>query len=291
MPTPRNDETRDEFVNRCIPVVIEEGSAPDVATAQCQSIWDEAMENDKTYQMNKESHLDCCMKISAINEEERSVTAVISSSAVDRDREVLLAKGMDAERFQKNPIVLWAHDSHSPPIGKALWVKTKGQKITAKVQFATSEFAEEIWQMFKGKFLNAFSVGFIPHDGHQPTPKEVTKNPAWAEARFIITEWELLEFSAVPVPANPEALAQAVKSKSLTLSDKTKDLFPEILHEDNFEKHIDCEIEEIEEEIEIKLESLPEIELIPIVKLEPIEDDISSIVLEEIKKQKGVMYG
>lgn len=288
MPTPRNDETRDEFVNRCIPVVIEEGTPGGRATAQCQSIWDEAMENDKTYQMNKETHLDFDTKISAIDEEERSITAVISTSAVDRDREVLLAKGIQTERFVDNPVVLWAHDSHSPPIGKALWVKVKGQKILAKVQFATTEFAEEIWQLFKGGFLKAFSVGFIPHDGHAPTPKEVTKNPAWAEARFIIDKWELLEFSPVPVPANPEALAQAVKSKEITLSESTKELFQESLHEEDFEKHIDCQIKKIEDEI--KLEPLPEIELIPIVKLYPIVPDIKEIALEEIKKQKGVMY-
>ncbi len=198
----------------------------------------------KKYELNKEMHLDSCMKISAIDENDRTVTAVISSSAVDRDREVLLPKGMDAEKFAKNPVVLFAHDSHSPPIGKALWVKVKGKLITAKVQFANTDFASEIWELFKGKFLNAFSVGFIPHDGHSPTPKEIAKNPELANARFIIDKWELLEFSAVPVPANPEALMQAVKSKSLNLSDSTKELFQESLSKDDFAEAIDIEIEE-----------------------------------------------
>jgi HK97 family phage prohead protease len=243
------------------------------------------------YILNKEKHLDCCMKISAIDEEERSVTAVISSGAVDRDREVLMPKGMDAEEFQKNPVVLWAHDSGSPPIGKALWIKTKGQKITAKVKFALTEFAEEIFQLFKGGFLKAFSVGFIPHDGHPPTPKEIARNPELAEARYIVSDWELLEFSAVPIPANPEALMQAIKSKKLTLSDSTKEIFQEAIPEEDFEKHLDCEIKQVEDEIEptVELEPIETVELVPIVKLEPLKSD-KELAEEAINILKGKMY-
>ena len=48
--------------------------------------------------------------------------------------------------------------------------------------------------------LNAVSVGFIPLE--------------WVETEngFDILKWELLEFSAVAVPANQDAIAEAVKS-------------------------------------------------------------------------------
>ena len=48
--------------------------------------------------------------------------------------------------------------------------------------------------------LNAVSVGFIPLE--------------WIETDngYDILKWELLEFSAVAVPANQDAIAQAVKS-------------------------------------------------------------------------------
>ncbi len=51
--------------------------------------------------------------------------------------------------------------------------------------------------------LNAVSVGFIPLE--------------WTETKegYDITKWELLEFSAVAVPANQDAIAQAVKSFGL----------------------------------------------------------------------------
>lgn len=170
-------------------------------------------------------------KATDINEEERSVVAVISTDSVDRDNEVLVPKGMDAENFRKNPIVLWSHNASLPPVAKALWLKQGRKRITAKIKFAATERAEELWQLFKGKFLNAFSVGFKPTDGRRPSPEDIKKNPNLADARFMFTAWELLEFSIVGVPANAEALAQAVKSKSIAISDEMK----ECLHVEEIE--------------------------------------------------------
>jgi HK97 family phage prohead protease len=165
-------------------------------------------------------------KATDINEEERSVVAVISSNAVDRDKEVLVPGGIEMENFQKNPVIPWSHQTFDPPIGKALWVskvpKRNTRSIRAKVKFATTERAEEVWQLFKGGFLNAFSVGFIPKEGRRPTPEDVKANPLLAEVNFMFTKWELTEFSPVTVPANPEALALAVKNKSIRLSDELK---------------------------------------------------------------------
>jgi uncharacterized protein len=152
------------------------------------------------------------------NSEERTVTAVISTGAIDRDKEVLVPKGADLENFRKNPVVLWAHDHSIPAIGKALHITVKGKKIIAKVKFATTPFADEIFSLFKDGILNAFSVGFMPTKSHSPTPKDILKNPELVDAYRIFDNWELLEFSPVNVPANPEALATAVK----TMSDEAK---------------------------------------------------------------------
>lgn len=166
----------------------------------------------------KEIEKHFCFKASDIDADERTVTAIISSNAIDRDGEVLLPKGAEIERFMQNPVVLWSHNNSEPPIGKALWVKKGRGKVTAKVEFADTEPAEEIYQLFKGGFLKAFSVGIIAKNGHVPTPTEISKVPELAQARRIIDEWELLEFSAVAVPANQEALATHVKSNKLQYS-------------------------------------------------------------------------
>ena len=159
-----------------------------------------------------------------IDGEERTVTAVISTATVDRDAEVLLPKGIELENYLKNPVVLFGHNYTGLPVGKALWVKKGTKSIKAKVKFADTELGNEIYELFKGGYLNAFSVGFCAKEGHAPKPEDIKKNPEWANARFIFDKWELLEFSAVPIPANPEALATAVKSKSLKIGDEMKGL-------------------------------------------------------------------
>jgi len=160
-----------------------------------------------------------------IDESERTIQAVISSAMIDRDREVLLPKGVELDNYLKNPVVLWAHDHHSLPIAKAVGIWRGREQLRAKAQFppkGESSFSDNVYNLYKGGFLKAFSVGFIPKKWHEPSEKEVEKTPAWANADRIYDEWELLEFSAVPVPANPDALAQAVKAKSIVLSDEVQ---------------------------------------------------------------------
>ncbi len=49
MPTPNKDESHDDFVQRCIPIVIDDGTAQDgeQATAICNSMWDDHMAGAK----------------------------------------------------------------------------------------------------------------------------------------------------------------------------------------------------------------------------------------------------
>jgi len=135
--------------------------------------------------------------------DEGTFVVAVSTETPDRDNEVLRASGFELGNYRKNPVVLWAHDYSSPPIGKALWVKTVGDKLKAKVKFASTQFAQEIKQLYEEGFLSAWSVGFIPKkwiDGE--TDSEISRE---------YTKQEMLEFSAVPVPANPDALLEAVK--------------------------------------------------------------------------------
>lgn len=152
-------------------------------------------------------------------DEENTATAAISTDTIDRDREVLLPKGAELENFQKNPVVLWAHDYSGTPVGIAKWVKAGRKYIKAMWKWAKTEKAQEIKQLWEGGFLNAVSVGFISKESHEPSPSDIKKTPELAEARRIIDKWELLEFSIVPVPANPEALAGI---KELKISEETQ---------------------------------------------------------------------
>lgn len=157
-----------------------------------------------------------------INESERTLTAMVSTDGIDRMDEVLDPKGADLRNYRRNPVVLWAHDYNTPPIGKALWIKKSGNGLLSKVQFANTEFGKEIFELYKGGFLSAFSVGFIPKKVDTPELDGDKSSKGKRKPRRIFKEWEVLEYSAVPVPANPEALSLAMQ-KGILKSDSLID--------------------------------------------------------------------
>lgn len=165
--------------------------------------------------------------IKSIDEKEMTLTASISTDTVDRMGEVLAPEGIELGNYRKNPVVLWAHDYSQPPIGKALWVRRDGQSIISKVQFAKTAFAQEIFGLYRDGIMKAFSVGFVPKDGKEGDGK---KGP-----RYTYTKWELLEYSAVPVPANPDAIALAV-SKGISESTIKMALVEEIKEEEGWQE-------------------------------------------------------
>ena len=138
------------------------------------------------------------------SDEERVLNFRISTETPDSYNDVIKADGWNLERFEKNPVVLWAHDHRQPPVGQALSVGVEGDALVASAKFADAEtyaFADTVFRLLKKGFLRATSVGFFP--------KEWTFDEERGGYNFIANE--LFEFSIVPVPANPDALALAVK--------------------------------------------------------------------------------
>ena len=158
---------------------------------------------------------------SEVDKKERSVVSYISTITKDRDNEQLLPGGVSLDNYQKNPIVLYGHDYKSLPIGKNIWIKQDERGLIAKTIFAKSEFADQIYRAYTedidgtGPLLRGWSVGFIPRKWEEPKAKDAEDAP-----RRIYTEWELLEYSAVPIPSCPEALTLAYE-KGL-ISDRLK---------------------------------------------------------------------
>lgn len=135
--------------------------------------------------------------------------AMISTEDVDRQGDIVRATGARLENYLKNPVVLWAHDYGEPPVARALSVEIiPGKGLKARFQFpewGTSARADEVRRLWAAGFLNATSIGFQPITA-QPLGD---RNDFWGPQEFV--EWELLEFSIVPVPANQDALRLAMK--------------------------------------------------------------------------------
>lgn len=135
-----------------------------------------------------------------INEDQKSLRAVFSTGDVDRHGEVVDQKSWLLDDFLKNPVVLFSHDHSQPPVGKILGLGYNAEgNLEGEVKFAAQEypFANVIWNLYKGGFMKAFSVGF------SAGKVDVVNN------QVILRENTLYEISTVAVPANALALAKA----------------------------------------------------------------------------------
>ena len=236
------------------------------------------------------NYIVCKASTEQLEANSRELVAIISTPATDRYNEIVSPKGANLEAFKKNPVVLWGHNMDIPPIGKALWVKSTKEDVRAKVKFADTPLGNEVFQLYQDGFLQAFSIGFRGN-GHAPTEKEIKKNPELQNVRYIWDEWELMEFSAVTVPANPEALALAVSKGYYPLASKAFEL-PEV--QDNQEKQIEVEAGTTPPVVEKKKSK-------PVVLVKPVnrktvsyyqpqtQVDIKTLVVDEINRIKGRM--
>jgi len=119
--------------------------------------------------------------------------AVASDDSEDRHGDSLDQTSWDLRQFKKNPVLLMSHQYHLAPIGIAKNIRVKDNKLIFEPEFhEITQMASEVKKMFLDGIMRAFSVGFMEN--------KKKKN-------------ELLEISAVSVPANANAL---VFAKSFT---------------------------------------------------------------------------
>jgi Escherichia/Staphylococcus phage prohead protease len=136
------------------------------------------------------------------------VRAVISTAAPDRAGDVIVPAGLrNADEFLRNPVVLWAHQRSMPPIGTCERLTIEADRVVAETKFsATSPFAQDVFKLYAEGVLRGWSVGFVPA---KVVPLPATRGKAASGVCY--PEWDLLEYSAVPIPENPEALTLAVR--------------------------------------------------------------------------------
>ncbi len=149
--------------------------------------------------------------VKKINETERTLDAVASTSALDRDNDIILPEAFreTIDAFKANPVILATHQHRlstgsSPVIGSAIpeSIVIGDKEVTFTMRFAGTPLGEEYWQLYRDGHMRAFSIGFIPIE------HEDQKDEHLGYIRTY-TKIELLEISAVPVPSNRQALARA----------------------------------------------------------------------------------
>ncbi len=155
---------------------------------------------------------------------------VASTATLDRYQEIIEPCGWRLDSYRRNPVFQNAHNYGDVlfTLGKALVTEVRemgsGKALCQRIQFATevNPVARIAYGLYKGGFLNAVSVGFIPvrwEDPPSPGGSGATSPNGASAPRRRYLEQELLEVSAVAIPANPDALALGVKSGAVAKMD------------------------------------------------------------------------
>ncbi len=129
--------------------------------------------------------------------------------------------GWKVEHYRRNPVFLPMHTYDAPPVGQTLNLYTdavgKGDEVRKRLRFIVlftnkdeNPLGDMIHQLYKGGFMRASSVGFMPDEytiiKDHDEATEVGLNPDHPRFYPVLhTTNDLLELSAVPVPGNPNA--------------------------------------------------------------------------------------
>lgn len=145
------------------------------------------------------------MTVKSVDEDKRIIVGIASTPSPDRDGDILEPSGA---KFRDEIPFLWQHD-RSQPIGNCTPKMVKeGIQITAQLVKPTPDMPsqlaarlEEAWASIKSQLVKGLSVGFKP-----------IKYAFLDSGGVHFQEWEMLETSAVTIPANADCSIQTVKS-------------------------------------------------------------------------------
>lgn len=151
--------------------------------------------------------------VSDENKESRTVDFVISTEEVDTYDTVFKISGWDLARYERNPIVCYAHkswgDNPDTIIGTSE-VFVEGEQLIGRVTFEPANInplAETVFQKVMHGTLRMASIGANPKRGHWGDTK-LGENPDV----IYFDEQELLEWSIVPLGSNPDAMKRSAEA-------------------------------------------------------------------------------
>jgi hypothetical protein len=157
-------------------------------------------------------------------EETRTVEFVISNNTRDRHRTVLNPAGWKLDNFNRNGIVGYQHNVYGDGMcagpnpddvigrGSAFF---EGDQLIGRVVFEPADInplAEKIFRKVLFGSLRATSVGFAEiGKGNYGTGTEARGGK---DETYYFQGQELLEFSIVNIPSNPDATARALRDQA-----------------------------------------------------------------------------
>jgi len=134
------------------------------------------------------------------------VEFVATDESIDSHRTVVVCDH-DLDRYEKNPVLLWAHnrDKDHLPIGRCESLKISkgknGREMTAvAVFFMRTDFQRDIAEAYARGECRMFSIGFYPN--------KFELRDVDGEEILYLSGNQLVEISAIPVGSNENALSK-----------------------------------------------------------------------------------
>jgi len=142
-------------------------------------------------------------------EEDKGLTIVVASAPTPDRYNDIVEPTWNLKRFMSNPVVPFAHDYTRPPVGKVRNLEVVNGLLVASIEWDESPenpLGRTVASQFRRGFMSAVSVGFAPGEV-VPRATLPEDSPYRADSGNLYKEPELLEISAVPIPAHQDALA------------------------------------------------------------------------------------
>lgn len=134
--------------------------------------------------------------------EENEFIVRMTGETKDRHGTVIDLNTLKTDNFKKNPVLLYAHEDRSIPVGKVKDFWKEGKSMYARVEVdGHTEFEELLIKKLNAGSLNACSIGFSPQDATMERKKDDEKGEY-----ILVKGAELIELSIASIGSNPDAL-------------------------------------------------------------------------------------
>jgi HK97 family phage prohead protease len=144
------------------------------------------------------------------------IRAKLTTDSVDRDGEVLIPQGMNAKDYEQNPVLFYNHE-YNNPVGKVTNIKRVENAVVGDLEFAKRPdkykgdfFPEFVEVLVRQGIIKGVSVGFVPEENGARAATKADRSKFGGRIKRVFNRWKLLEVSIAPLPANQDALIQAV---------------------------------------------------------------------------------
>ena len=211
MPSPGKKETEKDFINRCIPIVLKEGTAKDEkqASAICYSMWEDSKKETKQSIDNDITIINTLNNsITSRDNKKRTTTFVLSNEDVNMQGQKIMVNGWNIPDYNV-PVLINHNEDFKNVAGKwvKIWKDTKNKRYMGTMQWIEEGVNPDVdlaYYLYDNDILNSVSVRA------KADVSKIQYGREEREPRVTYNGQMLIETSLVTLPANIKAIKQSL---------------------------------------------------------------------------------